>query len=77
MYVEIDPSVNAAYVTVTENDVDRTEALDQRRRMDFDQHGELVGMEFLDVSNGVDLQGLPFRPQLERLFGEHHIPVYA
>lgn len=77
MHLEIDPSVNAAYVTVTEKDVDRTEVLDQRRRIDYDERGTLVGIEFLDISHGAELQGLPFRPQLERLFGEHHIPVFA
>lgn len=77
MYLEIDPTVSAAYVTLTEKDVDRTEVLDQRRRIDYDAFGELVGIEFLDVLHGVDLHDLPFRPQLEQLFGEHHIPIYA
>lgn len=77
MHVEIDSSVDAAYVTVTDQGVEQTVELDQRRRVDRDESGDLVGIEFLDVSQGVDLRGLPFREELERLFGAHHIPIYA
>lgn len=77
--IELDPTVDAAYVSVTEHDVEYTTVLDQRRRVDYDEKGEPVGFEFLDVAQGVDLQGLPphLRPELERLLAEHHIPMYA
>lgn len=69
--------MNAAYVTVTQNPVASTVALDQPRRIDYDAQNQIVGFEFLDIAHGVDVHGLPFQPRLQRLFGDHHIPVYA
>lgn len=77
MHIEIDTSVDAAHVTVADRDVDRTVEVDERRRMDYAADGALVGLEFLDSTRGVDLQGLPFQRELEQLFGEQHIPSYA
>jgi uncharacterized protein YuzE len=36
-----------------------TRAIDDRRLLDLDEAGEVVGIEFLVVSEGVDLTGLP------------------
>lgn len=74
-----DPQVDAAYVFVAPRGtrVAHTKELDENRNVDFDVNGDIVGIEFLGVSRGVDLSELPYRPELEHLFEEHHFPVFA
>jgi len=43
--------------------------LDDLRMLDRAADGTLVGVEFIDVSGGIDLHDLPFGPELERLIG--------
>lgn len=77
MKLRIDRKAGAAYVRLAEGHVARTKELDHARNMDYDATGEVLGIEFLDVSHGVDLSDLPFRPELERLFEERGIRQYA
>lgn len=53
----------------------RTEHLDDRRFVDYDAQGQIIGIELLDVSSGVLIDGLPepglVRGVIERLAGEH------
>jgi len=72
-----DVKADAVYVRLSTNLVARTQELDEQRIANYDQRGEMVGIEFLGVSQGVEIQNLPHREELERLFVEHHIPIYA
>lgn len=58
MKLEIDTNVDAAYVWFQEVEVATTKALDSQRIVDYNEHGDIVGIEFLAVHRGVDL----FRP---------------
>ena len=75
--LEIDRVADAAYVALRNRPVKSTKELDSQRRVDYDEKGELVGIEFLAVSQGVDLSDLPHRDRLADLFGEHQIPIFA
>jgi uncharacterized protein YuzE len=75
--LKIDRETDAAYVRIRSAPVARTQALDDRRIVDYEADGEIRGIEFLDVREGVDLRDLPYRPELERLFGDRDIPIYA
>ena len=77
MTLELDTQANAAYVQIAKKSVASTRELDSQRIVDYDAHGEIIGIEFLTVSRGVDLRDLPHRDQLARLFDDHHIPVFA
>lgn len=77
MKLEIDTNVDAAYVWFQEVEVATTKALDSQRIVDDNEHGDIVGIEFLAVHRGVDLSDLPRRRQLARLFEGWGIPVYA
>ena len=77
MTLELDSKANAAYVRVADRPVASSRELDSQRIVDRDAEGEIVGIEFLAVDHGVDLSGLPFRHQLERLFDDHHIQQFA
>jgi uncharacterized protein YuzE len=73
MTLSHDLKADAAYVTIGDRSVVQTKKLDQNRLVDYDAHGEIVGIEFLSVSHGVDLSELPYRDELVRLFEQHHI----
>ena len=76
MMLKYDPEADAAYVSVVgtmdEGAVARTEDVSRRgqydRGIDFDTEGRVLGYEFLNVSRGVDLSGLPHRDELAVLF---------
>jgi uncharacterized protein YuzE len=57
----------------------RTEHLDERRFVDYDAQGRMIGIEVLDVSSGVLIDGLPepglVRGVVERLAADHGWPT--
>ena len=71
--LELEPQADAAYAVFSEDEIKRTKKLDSYRLLDLDAQGEVVGIEFLRVSQGVDLSDLPRRGELRTLFDEHHI----
>ena len=78
MKLEIDPEADAAYVRVRDTRISRTSPLDSQRILDYDADGELVGIEFLAIHQGLDLRDLPYHDQLAQLFeGLGHIPISA
>ena len=77
MILEIDPTVDAAYVEVTDHPVGRTARLGQDRMIDYDANDQVVGYEFLNVSKGVDLSDLPHRREMTPLFEDRNIRVFA
>lgn len=48
-----------------------------KKLLDLDAQGEVVGIEFLNVSAGLDLRDLPRREELRKLFDEHDIRQFA
>lgn len=60
MHVEYDSESDAIYVTFSApKGAVRTEFIDDARYIDYDEVGNVVGIELLGVSQGVDLSGLP------------------
>jgi uncharacterized protein YuzE len=76
MKLRYDPEADAAYVYVAglipDGGVDRTEDVSRggqyERGIDYDAADHILGYEFLNVSRGVDLAGLPHRNELAELF---------
>lgn len=64
-HAEYSPRADALYVQLTAGGVARTVSLDDRRMIDLDADGVVVGVEFLDVRAGIDLDSIPFRHQVE------------
>ena len=73
--VEHSEGADAIYIQFAEVAVQRTEALDDRRMLDWAADGTLLGIEFLDVSGGIDLTGISQRQQLEPLLHEFGFPI--
>src|SRR4051812_27859294 len=77
MRLQLDKEADAAYIVIADRDVSRTEKLDENRLMDYGERNTVVGIEFLNVSSGVDLSDLPFHDELVRLFNEQHVKQSA
>ena len=61
MELRYDPEADAIYVSLREYTGKRRSknAGDWRHVVDYDEDGEPVGVEILEVSSGIDLHGLP------------------
>lgn len=60
MHVQYDSEADAVYVRLREpiGDV-KSRPVDDARIVDYDAEGQVVGVELLDASHGIDLEGLP------------------
>ncbi len=60
MHVQYDSEADAVYVRLREpiGDV-KSRPVDDARIVDYDAEGHVVGVELLDASHGIDLEGLP------------------
>jgi hypothetical protein len=72
---EFDQDANSVAARVSNEPEFDLRKIDKVRVLEYDIHGDLVGIEFLDVGLGVDLTDLPYHDELARFFGEHHIPI--
>ncbi|HEY8868985.1 MAG TPA: DUF2283 domain-containing protein [Candidatus Limnocylindrales bacterium] len=63
-----DESVDAAYLTVSDEPWARQERLDDARGINYAADGSVIGIELLSPRRkGVILEGLPFRNDVERV----------
>jgi uncharacterized protein YuzE len=76
-HAEYHETADAIYVSRSDAEVQRTRSLDDRRMIDLSEDGGVVGVEFLDVSGGVDLSEIPFRHEVERLLSDFHFRIFA
>ncbi len=51
--------------------------IDLSRVIDYDEKGEPLGVEFWNVSSGLNLDDVPEREIVTRLLEEHHFKVFA
>lgn len=75
MELRVDPKVHAAYVRVTGKKVARTVTKTEQINVDYDARGQIVGFEFLDIDDGIDLDQLrsvgPLHDELATLLDAH------
>lgn len=77
MQLTYDEIADAVYVYFNQADIARTEELTEGRAVDYDHDGVPVGVEFLDVSEGIDLSRVPRADEIARLLEEYPFPVFA
>ncbi len=78
--VEYDVEADVLYLRITPGEtVARTVPLDDLRLIDYSADGAVVGLEFIDASEGIDLRDLPFARKAEQLLGDAglNLTVYA
>lgn len=78
--LERDDTSDAVYVYLEEGaEVARTVRLPGKpiRTVDYDASGRAIGVEFLRVSHGIDLDDVPERKVILRLADEQRLKVFA
>lgn len=76
--VEYDPEADGAYVYLHADqsyEYASTRRLDAYRALDVAKDGTPIGVDFMVVSRGVDLRGLPRPAALAKALAAHNIPV--
>ena len=75
MFVDYDQEADAIYIRIVEGDVARSVPLDDLRMIDYAADGAVLGIEFVDVSGGVDLHDVPFAEQVEQAIRDKALGV--
>ena len=70
-----DPESDAVYLQLRDTEYGGGQELDDARHIDLDVDGNVLGIEFLHASAGVDLDGIPPREldEVQRLLAENGI----
>lgn len=66
MKIEVDRRVDAAYFQFSAAESARQEKIDDARVIDYDANGDVVGVEFISPSRGMDLAGVPMAAEIAR-----------
>jgi uncharacterized protein YuzE len=69
------PSADALYLRYGEGDYCFTAEIAEGRYLDYSTDGRVLGVEVLDASQGVELEGLPFADEVARALGELGLPT--
>ena len=77
--VTYDSESDVLYVRLREAAVSHQTFLGDVRIIDYSSDRAVVGVEFLDASEGIDLADVPFAPTVEQLIGEsgHRFKIFA
>jgi len=59
------------YVTLSDSSISTTRAFGDERLVDFDSSGQVVGAEFIGVSDSIDLRGLPETVRIRNAIETH------
>jgi uncharacterized protein YuzE len=70
---QYDQAGDAVYIVLTDEDYGHGQSLDDNRVVDYSPSGEPVGVKLLNVSRGVDVDGLPEADTIGKLLEAHHI----
>lgn len=75
-----DPDVDAIYIKLLDSEYGGGKEVDDKRHINLDKDGNILGIEFLSVSGGVDLDDLHYLPdevlqEVNRLMHEHGIKI--
>jgi uncharacterized protein YuzE len=73
--VRYDEEADALYVQLNDLPSARTTAVDDLRLIDYSADGRVVGVEFLQVSGGIDLSTLPFMHKIEKLIRDRGLDL--
>jgi len=74
-----DAENDVLYILFSEEEVERSQALDDMRVVDYDSAGKPAGVEFICASEGLNLDDVPFGDKLESHLTRAglHFPIFA
>lgn len=79
-HVAFDPGADAVYVYLREREPDerpRTRELRDGCNVDYGRRGRVLGVEFLWVSDGINLEGVPRREEILAALKAFPVPSAA
>jgi uncharacterized protein YuzE len=66
MQIQYDPEADAIYVSLrTPRGLVKGDRIDNRRTVCYDERDQIVGVEFLFVSHGIDLEAMPAADEID------------
>ncbi len=77
MRVGYDERANAVYVYLRDAPYAYGKSLDDARHIDYSADGRPIGVEFLNVSKGVNVDDVPERSAITRALEDRQINVFA
>jgi len=75
--IEHDVQANALYVYLRDAPYAYGKSLDDARHIDYGADDQPIGVEFLNVSRGVNVDGVPEQRRIGRALEEYNIKVFA
>ena len=69
--VQVDSKAGSLYVRLNQSAVHQTRTFGDFRMVDYDADGRIVGVEFLQIDGGIDLDGLPEHQRLQTALVAH------
>jgi len=73
--ITYDREADALYVRLSGSPVAKTSSLDDFRMIDYSADGSVVGVEFIDVTAGIDLEDVPFNQKIEEIIGQSGLDI--
>lgn len=77
MRLKYDKEVDALYVYLCDLPFGYNRILDEQRVVDYAEDHQPIGVEFLNVSHGVDVRDVPEQAAIGRMLQEHNFQVFA
>jgi len=75
--IEHDVQANALYVYLRDAPYAYGKSLDDARHIDYGADDQPIGVEFLNVSRGVNVDDVPEQRRIGRALEEYNIKVFA
>ena len=77
MELKYDREADAVYIHLRDRPYAYGRDLDDERRIDYADDNTPIGIELLNVSGGVNLDGLPDMDEIARAFADYEMSVYT
>jgi len=72
-----DRDADAIYVYLSSDKYSHGEDLDEDRRIDYSSDNKPIGVELLSISEGVNLDSLPEKDEIEVILNGEGVPIYT
>lgn len=77
MKIEFDRKADSIYIYFAKKPIAYTKKLDDMRYIDYSEDDSPIGVELLCVKDGVVIDNLPNRAEIERYLGDKGIRIFA
>jgi uncharacterized protein YuzE len=74
---EYDREADAIYIYLNNKPYAYGKDLDDGRRIDYAVDDTPIGIELLGVSQGVEMDGIPYPVEVAKLLKDHNIKIFA